>query len=192
MEVGEASQRLVTLDDALFDGVVVGSVVDHVPGPIGDLAGGLRGRVLPESVDHLQLESLQLIGRLAGREPRERLADRLFPHRGRHQKPVAQRDLVHQEAPMLSGCATRRGHFSTSACYGRLVQDNTSAAGDSDDDRDEADSSGGGTSKEQGYEGAGVEEGGGYQRSAEGGGGYEESGTEEEGYDPRREAESEG
>lgn len=46
--------------------------------------------------------------------------------------------------------------------------------------------------EEQGYEGAGVKEGGGYQRSSEGGGGYEESGTEGEGYDPRREAESEG
>ena len=47
-----------------------------------------------------------------------------------------------------------------------------------------------GGSEEQGYEGAGVEEGGGYQRSTEGGGGYEQSGTEDEDYDPRREAES--
>ena len=72
------------------------------------------------------------------------------------------------------------------------MQDNASPAGRSDDERDEAGSPGGGTSEDQGYEGAGVEEGGGYQRSSEGGGGYEESGTEDEDYDPRREAESEG
>ena len=59
-------------------------------------------------------------------------------------------------------------------------------------DDDETDSPSGGTSEEQGYEGAGVEEGGGYQRSGEGGGGYEESATEDGDYDPRREAESEG
>jgi hypothetical protein len=40
---------------------------------------------------------------------------------------------------------------------------------------------------ESGYEGAGVEEGGGYQRSPEEGGGYEQSGQEGGGYDPRRE-----
>jgi hypothetical protein len=42
-------------------------------------------------------------------------------------------------------------------------------------------------SGEQGYEGAGVQEGGGYQRSEEGGGGYERSGKHDEDYDPREE-----
>ena len=56
-----------------------------------------------------------------------------------------------------------------------------------DDDRETDQCSREGLSEQQGYEGAGIEEGGGYQRSAEGGGGYEQSGTEDEDYDPRRE-----
>ncbi len=187
----EAGQRLVTLHDSLFDGVVVGPVVDHVPGPVSDLAGGLRGGQFPEPVYHSQLESPQLVGRLARREPRERFTDRLFPHRGRDQKPVTQRDLVHQ-VTHAKQCATWRGHFHIPACYGRLMQDDTSAADHSEDEREEGDSGGSGISEEHGYEGAGVEQGGGYQRSAEGGGGYEQSGTEGEGYDPRREAEGDG
>jgi hypothetical protein len=47
------------------------------------------------------------------------------------------------------------------------------------------------TSGAKGYEGAGVEEGGGYQRTMEGGG-YEQSGTEDPDYDPRREGDGEG
>lgn len=50
-----------------------------------------------------------------------------------------------------------------------------------------ADSQQGATGDEQGYEGAGVQEGGGYQRSPEGGGGYERSGKRDEDYDPREE-----
>ena len=46
------------------------------------------------------------------------------------------------------------------------------------------------TSEDGGYEGAGVEEGGGYERSMEGGG-YEQSGKEGGDYDPRREGEGE-
>jgi hypothetical protein len=92
---------------------------------------------------------------------------------------------------MLRNARPGAGTFTAPACYGRVMQDNASAAGRSDDERDEADSPGGGNSEEQGYEGAGVEEGGGYQRSSEGGGGYEQSGAEGEGYDPRREAEGE-
>jgi hypothetical protein len=57
-----------------------------------------------------------------------------------------------------------------------------------DRDRDEADEQT--ESDQSGYEGAGVEEGGGYQRSPEEGGGYERSGSEGgAGYDPRREGE---
>ena len=41
---------------------------------------------------------------------------------------------------------------------------------------------------QSGYEGAGVEEGGGYQRSPEESGGYEQSGQEGD-YDPRQEGE---
>ena len=53
-------------------------------------------------------------------------------------------------------------------------------------DRDEPDEQ---TEADQsGYEGAGVEQGGGYQRSPEEGGGYEQSGKEGD-YDPRREGE---
>jgi hypothetical protein len=64
-----------------------------------------------------------------------------------------------------------------------VVHHEPSADSRSDDDADQVPES---TSGEQGYEGAGVEEGGGYQRSEEGGG-YEQSGTEDEDYDPRRE-----
>jgi hypothetical protein len=46
----------------------------------------------------------------------------------------------------------------------------------------------GGDMDRSGYEGAGVEEGGGYQRTTEESGGYEESGKEGD-YDPRREGE---
>jgi hypothetical protein len=55
-----------------------------------------------------------------------------------------------------------------------------------DRDRDEADEQP--EPDQRGYEGAGVEEGGGYQRSQEGSGGYEKSGQEGS-YDPRREGE---
>jgi hypothetical protein len=66
------------------------------------------------------------------------------------------------------------------------MRDDPSEAERSGDDPDGVESQGDSTSGEQGYEGAGVEEGGGYQRSSEGGG-YERSGTEDEDYDPRRE-----
>jgi hypothetical protein len=66
------------------------------------------------------------------------------------------------------------------------MRDDPSEAERSGDDPDGVESRGDSTSGEQGYEGAGVEEGGGYQRSSEGGG-YERSGTEDEDYDPRRE-----
>src|SRR5436305_4305740 len=89
-------------------------------------------------------------------------------------------------------CATERGHNHTPGCYGRVMQDDPSGAGREDEDRDAAKSSQEGSSEQQGYEGAGVEEGGGYQRSAEGGGGYERSGSEDEDYDPRREGDGEG
>jgi hypothetical protein len=56
-----------------------------------------------------------------------------------------------------------------------------------DRDRDQADAQP--EQDQSGYEGAGVEQGGGYQRSEEESGGYERSGTEGGGYDPRREGE---
>lgn len=93
---------------------------------------------------------------------------------------------------MLRNARLGAGTFISRACYGRLMQDDTPTADHSEDEREEGGSGAGGTSEEQGYEGAGVEEGGGYQRSAEGGGGYEQSGTDGEGYDPRREAEGKG
>jgi hypothetical protein len=62
----------------------------------------------------------------------------------------------------------------------------------SDDDRDALESQRESTTEEHGYEGAGVQEGGGYQRSTEGGGGYERSGEENEDYDPRQEGDGEG
>ena len=66
------------------------------------------------------------------------------------------------------------------------MQVDTSGSDRPNDDREPDQENG---STEQGYEGAGVQEGGGYQRSADGGGGYEQSGTEDEDYDPRREGE---
>ena len=43
----------MALDDAALDRIVVGTVVDEVPGAVGDLARGLGGGALPQTVDEL-------------------------------------------------------------------------------------------------------------------------------------------
>jgi len=48
----------------------------------------------PEAIHQRDLEALDLVGRIAGRHPRERLGNRLLPHRGGDQEAVAQRDLI--------------------------------------------------------------------------------------------------
>ena len=88
-------QRLVALDDAQLDRVVVGAIVHQVPGAIGDLARVLRGGQLPQAVDQLQLEALDLGGGVAGLHSGERVARRLLPHSSRHQKSIAHLNLVH-------------------------------------------------------------------------------------------------
>ena len=93
---GHPRERLVALDDAALDRVLVVSVVHQVPGAVGDLARVLGVRALPQAIDELQLERLDLIGGVAGRKPRKRLAGRLLPHGGRHQQPVSQRDRINR------------------------------------------------------------------------------------------------
>ena len=44
-------------------GVVVGAVVDQVPGPVGDVPSVVRRGALPQPVNELKLEALELIGR---------------------------------------------------------------------------------------------------------------------------------
>ena len=102
-------QRLVALDHAALDRIVVGSVVHEIPGAVGDLARGLGRRALPQAIDERDLEALDLVGGIARRHARERLGDRLLPHRGGDQQSVAQRDLIdrrHQRQP--NGCLPAR------------------------------------------------------------------------------------
>ena len=62
----EPGQRLVALHDAPLDRVLVGPVVNQVPGLVGDVARGLWGRLRAQHVHELQLERGQLLGRIAG------------------------------------------------------------------------------------------------------------------------------
>ena len=85
----------MALDHALLDRIVVFAVVDQIPGAVRDLAGVVGRRALPQPVDELQLERLDLVRRVAGSHPRQRLAGRLLPHPGGHQQSVSQRDRIH-------------------------------------------------------------------------------------------------
>src|SRR5215216_6000587 len=75
----EAGQRLVTFDDASFDRILVAAVVDQIPGLVGDVARGLRRGLLPQHVDELQLERLELLHRVARGHARQRGDRRLSP-----------------------------------------------------------------------------------------------------------------
>src|SRR5436305_3224615 len=66
--VPEPRELLVTLNHALLDRVVVGPVVDDVPGPVGDRLRGVRRGVVAKAVDELELEPLDLLGGVAGRQ----------------------------------------------------------------------------------------------------------------------------
>ena len=59
-------ERLVALDDPTLDRIAIGTVVHEVPGAVGDLARGLGRRALPQPIDELDLEALDLIGRVPG------------------------------------------------------------------------------------------------------------------------------
>ena len=48
--------------------------MDQIPGAIGDLARVLGRRALPQAIDELELEALELVGGIARRQLRESLA----------------------------------------------------------------------------------------------------------------------
>ncbi len=102
---GHPRESLVALDDPLLDRIAVGAVMHEVPGAVGDLAGVLRRGRLPQPVDQQQLELLQLIGRVARGQARQRLPGRLLPHAGGHEQPIPQGDLVHRRHhPRFGSC----------------------------------------------------------------------------------------
>jgi len=82
----------VELNYALLDRVVILAVVNQIPSALSDFAG-IRGvRILSELLDKLNLENLNLIFRLALRQPRERLAHVVSPHVGGDYKSVSKMD----------------------------------------------------------------------------------------------------
>ena len=90
----------------LLDGIVVAAVVHEVPRLVGNVARGLRRGLAAQHVHELQLERLQLLGRVARRHPRQRLGGGLAPHRGGHHEAVAQHHLVHERwTPYSPGVA---------------------------------------------------------------------------------------
>src|SRR5512133_2629559 len=91
----QARKSLVTLDDAALDRVLVVAVVDQVPCLVRDVARRLRRGLFPEHVDELQLEALELPGRVSRRHARQRIGGRLPPHLSRHHQAVAKLHLVH-------------------------------------------------------------------------------------------------
>src|SRR5579884_1218496 len=93
-QTGHPGQCLMALDHALLDGVLIGPVVDHVPSAVRDVPCVVGRRALPQPIDELKLEALDLIRRVAGRHPRERLGDGLLPHRRGDQQAVPQGDGV--------------------------------------------------------------------------------------------------
>ena len=54
----------MAFDHAALDRIVVGAIVDQIPGAIGDLASVLAVGALPQAIDELQLEAPQLVRRV--------------------------------------------------------------------------------------------------------------------------------
>src|SRR4051794_41801640 len=77
----EPRQLFMALNDPLLDDILVGTVVNEVPRPVGDLAGRVGRRPLAQALDELQLEGLDLLERLARRHLRQRLPHGLPPKR---------------------------------------------------------------------------------------------------------------
>ena len=106
------------LHHAYLDGVVVGAVVHEVPGPLGDFACVLRGRVCGEFLDQSELESFDLIRRMALLELRERLINMGAPRVRRDDKPIPQynagfhRRETSNQAVRLSSAAVSYPHFA--------------------------------------------------------------------------------
>ncbi len=72
------------------------------------------GGALPQAIDERDLEALDLVAGIARRHPRQRLGDRLLPHRGGDQQSVPQRDLIHRRHPCAS-LTDRHSRHSASA-----------------------------------------------------------------------------
>jgi hypothetical protein len=89
----------VALDDALLDGIRVGTVMDEIPCAVRNLAGVLRRRTLPERVDKLEFKLANLIFVITRLQTWQRVAGGFFPHADRHQQPVPELNLIH--SPMI-------------------------------------------------------------------------------------------
>src|SRR3954451_3992252 len=89
----EPRQLFMALNDPLLDDILVGTVVNEVPRPVGDLAGRVGRRPLAQALDELQLEGLDLLERLARRHLRQRLPPRPPPQKPRRQHAGAPRPL---------------------------------------------------------------------------------------------------
>jgi len=82
----------VELYHALLDRVVVWPVVNQIPCALGDFAGVRGVRILRQLLDKLDLENLNLIFRIALRQPREWLTHMVAPHVGGDYESVAEMD----------------------------------------------------------------------------------------------------
>ena len=74
----------------------------QVPRLVGDLAGRGRRGLGEHQLDELQLESGDLLGRVAGRHLGQRIVGGLTPHARGHDEPVAQCGGVHRHEAIFT------------------------------------------------------------------------------------------
>src|SRR4051812_41733012 len=118
----QLGERLVALHHALLHAVRVGPLVHDVPGLVGHALRRLGRGVLAEQVDDLQLERLDLRGRVARRQLRQRVVGGLAPERGGDQQPVSQRVRAAVAHPPLAPAENiRRDPMSPDPDFARLA-----------------------------------------------------------------------